>query len=90
MKLLKIPMMLLIVPLLCLLQIALAVLDRVSGFCSGLLVLLFTGFLIYHSTIGNRDNMILLFLCLAICIGIPAVLQIVCVLLKWFTNTITA
>lgn len=89
MKLFKIPVML-IFPLLCLLQVALAILGRVSGFCTGMLILILTGLLIHHSTIGNRENALLLSLCLAVCIGVPAVLQILSTLLKWLTNVITA
>ena len=74
MSVLKIPMVLLKIPLLValsLLQAILSVLDRLSGFFTGLATLVLTGFLVYHCMLGNRENVILLSISLAVCIGIP-------------------
>ena len=63
MGVLKIPMLLLKIPLLVilsLLQAVLNILDRLSGFFTGLLTLLLVGFWIHHCILGNRENVILL------------------------------
>jgi len=78
MSVLKIPMMLLKIPvlvILCLLQAILGILNRLSGFCTGLLTLILAGFWIHHLMQGNRENVILLSISLAMCIGIPVLLQ---------------
>lgn len=75
---LKIPMLLLKIPLLVFLsflQATFSILDRLSGFCSGLLTLVLAGFWIHHCILGNRDNVILLSISLAMCMGIPILLQ---------------
>ena len=74
----KISMLLLKIPLLVFLsflQATICILDRLSGFCTGLLTLILTGFWIHHYTLGNRDNVILLSISLAVCMGIPVLLQ---------------
>ena len=85
MSVLKIPMILLKIPVLvimCLLQAVLSVLDRLSGFCTRLLTLVLAGFWIHHCILGNRDNVILLSISLAVCIGIPVLLQTTIFLLR--------
>lgn len=84
MDVLKIPMLLLKLPLLValsLLQAILSVLDRLSGFFTGLLTLILTGFLIYHCMLDNRENVILLSISLGVCIGIPVLLKTASILL---------
>lgn len=88
MKLLKIPLMLLLLPALLVLQVIVIILDRVSGFCSGLLTTVLLGFLIHHWAQGSRDNVILLVLSLLVCIGIPAVLKILSALLQGLTAAV--
>jgi len=91
MSVLKIPMLLLKIPLLVLLsflQAALSILDRLSGFCTGLLTLVLAGFWIHHYILGNRDNLILLSISLAVCMGIPILLQTVGFLLRVLTEKI--
>ena len=78
MSVLKIPMLLLKLPMLVFLsflQAILSILDRLSGFCTGLLTLVLAGFWIHHCILGNRDNLILLSISLAVCMGIPILLQ---------------
>ena len=78
MSVLKIPMLLLKLPLLLalsFLQASLSILDRLSGFCTGLLTLVLAGFWIHHCILGNRENVILLSISLAVCLGIPILLQ---------------
>ena len=78
MSVLKIPMLLLKIPLLVFLsflQATFSILDRLSGFCNGLLTLVLVGFWIHHCILGNRENVILLSIALAVCIGIPILLQ---------------
>ena len=78
MSVLKIPMLLLKIPLLVFLsflQATLSILDRLSGFCTGLLTLVLAGFWIHHCILGNRDNVILLSISLAVCIGIPVLFK---------------
>ena len=84
MSVFKIPMLLLKIPLLVilsLLQAILSVLDRLSGFFTGLITLVLTGFLVYHCMQGNRENVILLSISLAVCIGIPVLFKTVATLL---------
>ena len=78
MSVLKIPMLLLKIPLLVFLsflQASLSILDRLSGFCTGLLTLVLAGFWIHHCILGNRENVILLSIFLVVCLGIPILLQ---------------
>ena len=73
MSVLKIPVLLLKISLLVilsLLQAVLNILDRLSGFFTGLLTLVLVGFWIHHCILGNRENVILLSISLGICIGI--------------------
>ena len=71
MLLLKIPLLV----ILSLLQAILSVLDRLSGFFTGLLTLMLTGFLVHHCMLGNRENVILLSISLGVCIGIPVLFK---------------
>ena len=71
MLLLKIPLLV----ILSLLQAILSLLDKLSGFFTGLLTLMLTGFLVYHCILGNRENVILLSISLAVCIGIPVLFK---------------
>lgn len=74
----KIPMLIWKLPLLLLLAVSQAVLNtlnRLTGFCTGLLTLVLAGFWIHHCIQGNRENVILLSVSLAVCIGIPVLLQ---------------
>ena len=85
MSVLKIPMLLLKLPMLVFLsflQAILSILDRLSGFCTGLLTLVLAGFWIHHCILGNRDNVILLSISLAVCMGIPSLLQTTIFLLR--------
>ena len=85
MSILKIPMLLLKLPLLVFLsflQAILSILDRLSGFCTGSLTLVLAGFCIHHCILGNRDNLILLSISLAVCMGIPILLQTTVFLLQ--------
>ena len=78
MSVLKVPMLLQKIPLLVFLsflQAVLNILDRLSGFCTGLLTLVLAGFWIHHCILGNRDNVILLSISLTVCMGIPILLQ---------------
>ena len=74
----KIPMLIWKLPLLLMLAVLQAVLNvliRLSGCCTGMLTLVLTGFWIHHCIQGNRENVILLSISLALCIGIPVLLQ---------------
>ena len=74
----EISMLLLKIPLLVilgLLQAVLNILDRLSGFFTGLITLVLTGFLVHHCMLGNRENVILLSFSLGICIGIPVLFK---------------
>ena len=85
MSVLKIPMLLLKIPLLVFLsflQATLSILDRLSGLCTGLLTLVLAGFWIHHCILGNRDNVILLSISLAVCMGIPILLHTTIFLLR--------
>ena len=78
MSVLKIPVLLLKISLLVilsLLQAVLNILDRLSGFFTGLLTSVLVGFWIHHCILGNRENVILLSISLAVCLGIPILLQ---------------
>ena len=91
MSVLKIPMLLLKLPLLiCLsfLQAIFNILGRLSAFCTRLLTLVLAGFWIHHCILGNRDNVILLSISLAVCMGIPILLQTVGFLLQVLTEKI--
>ena len=91
MSVVKISMLLLKIPLLVFLsflQAVLNILDRLSGFCSGLLTLVLAGFWIRHCILGNWDNVILLSISLAVCMGIPILLQTVGFLLRVLTEKI--
>ena len=77
MLLLKIPLLV----ILSLLQAVLNILDRLTGFFTGLLSLVLAGFLIHHCTLGNRENVILLSISLAVCIGVPVLLKTAGILL---------
>ena len=92
MGVLQIPMMLLKIPVLVilgLLQAVLNILDRLSGFCTGLLTLVLTGFWIHHCILGNRDNLILLSISLAVCMGIPILLRTVSHLIRRLSDAIS-
>ena len=88
MKLFKIPLMVLTLPVLLTLQIALGILDKAAGYCAGLLTLILSGFLIYHLAQGSWDNVILLCLSLVVCVEIPAVLQMLFSLLQQLTAAV--
>ena len=78
MSVLKIPMLLLKLPVLLalsFLQAVLNILDRFTGRCTGLLTLVLARFWIHHCILGNRDNVILLSISMAMCMGIPILLQ---------------
>lgn len=92
MGVLKIPMMLLKIPVLVilrLLQAVLNILDRLTGFCTGLLTLVLAGFWIHHCILGNRDNVILLSISLAVCMGIPVLLQTASYLIRRLSDSIS-
>ena len=80
----KLPLLL----LLAVLQAVLNVLDRVSGFCTGLLTLVLAGFWIHHCILGNRENVILLSVSLAVCVGIPVLLQVASTSIQHLTDVI--
>ena len=91
MSVVKISMLLLKIPLLVFLsflQAILSILDRLSGFCTRLLTLVLAGFWIHHCILGNRDNVILLSISLAMCMGIPIMLQTAVFLLQVLTEKI--
>ena len=92
MSVLKIPMMLLKIPvlvILCLLQAVLNILDRLTGFFTGLLTLILTGFLVHHCMLGNRENVILLSISLGVCIGLPVPFKSANILLGWISEKIS-
>lgn len=91
MSVLKIPVLLLKISLLVilsLLQAVLNILDRLSGFFTGLLTLVLVGFWIHHCILGNRENVILLSFSLGICIGIPVLFKTASTLLGWIREII--
>ena len=88
----KIPMLiwkLLLLLMLAVSQAVLNVLNRLTGCCTGILTLVLTGFWIHHCIQGNRENVILLSLCLAVCIGIPVLLQTASALLGRISEIIS-
>ena len=88
----EISMLLLKIPLLVilgLLQAVLNILDRLSGFFTGLLTLMLTGFLVYHCILGNRENVILLSISLTGCIGIPVLFKTASTLLGRISEIIS-
>ena len=92
MDVLKIPMLLLKIPFLVtlsLLQAILSVLDRLSGFFTGLLTMVLTGFLVHHCMLGNRENVILLSISLGVCLGIPVLFKTASILLGRISETIS-
>ena len=92
MSVLKIPMLLLKIPLLVilsLLQAVLNILDRLSGFFTGLLTSVLVRFWIHHCILGNRENVILLSLSLGVCIGIPVLFKTASILLGRISETIS-
>ena len=92
MSVLKIPMLLLKMPLLVilsLLQAILSVLDKLSGFFTGLLAMMLTGFLVHHCMLGNRENVMLLSISLAVCIGIPVLFKTASTLLGRISEIIS-
>ena len=91
MSVVKISMLLLKIPLLVFLsflQATFSILDRLSSFCTGLLTFVLTGFWIHHCILGNRDNVILLSISLAVCMGIPILLQTTGFLLRGLAEKI--
>ena len=92
MRVFKIPMLLLKIPLLVilsLLQAILRVLNRLTGFFTGLATLVLTGFLVYHCMLGNQENVILLSISLAVCMGIPILLQTASHLIQRLSDAIS-
>jgi hypothetical protein len=88
----EISMLLLKIPLLVilgLLQAILSLLDKLSGFFTGLLTLMLTGFLVYHCILGNRENVILLSISLGVCIGIPVLFKTASILLGRISEIIS-
>ena len=88
----KIPMLIWKLPLLLMLAISQAVLNalhRLIGCCTGLLTLVLAGFWIHHCIQGNRENVILLSISLAVCIGIPVLLQTASALLRRISGIIS-
>ena len=92
MGILKIPMLLLKLPVLLalsFLQAVLNILDRFTGRCTGLLTLVLAGFWIHHCILGNRENVILLSISLAVCIGIPVLLRTTTIMLERISELIS-
>ena len=92
MSVLKIPMLLLKLPVLLalsFLQEVLNILDRFTGRCTGLLTLVLAGFWIHHCILGNRENVILLSISLGICSGIPVLFKTTCTLLGRISEIIS-
>ena len=92
MSVLKIPMLLLKLPVLLalsFLQAVLNILDRFSSRCTGLLTLVLAGFWIHHCILGNRDNLILLSVSLAVCIGLPVLLRTASIMLDRISEIIS-
>ena len=91
MRVFKIPMLLLKLPVLLVLsflQAVLSILDRIAGRCTGLLTLVLAGFWIHHCRLGNRDNLFLLSISLAVCLGIPILLQTTAFLIRLLSEAI--
>ena len=92
MSVLKIPVLLLKISLLVilsLLQAILSILDRLSGFFTGLLTLPLTEFLVHHCMLGNRENVILLSISLGVCLGIPVLFKTASTLLGRISDIIS-
>ena len=92
MRVLKIPMLLLKLPVLLalsFLQAVLNILDRFTGRCTGLLTLVLAGFWIHHCILGNQENVILLSVSLAVCIGIPGLLRTAGIMLERISEIIS-
>ena len=92
MGVLKIPMMLLKLPLLLVLsflQAVLNILDKLVGRCTGLLTLVLVGFWIHHCILENQENIILLSISLAVCIGIPVLLRTTTIMLERISKIIS-
>ena len=91
MRVFKIPMLLLKLPVLLalsFLQAVLNILDRFTSRCTGLLTLVLAGFWIHHCILGNRDNLILLSVSLAVCIGLPVLLRTASIMLERISKII--
>ena len=92
MGVLKVPMLLLKLPVLLalsFLQAVLNILDRFTGRCTGLLTLVLAGFWIHHCILGNQENVILLSISLAVCIGIPVLLRTTSIILERVSEVIS-
>ena len=92
MRIFKIPMLLLKLPVLLalsFLQAVLNILDRFTSRCTGLLTLVLAGFWIHHCILGNRDNLILLSVSLAVCIGLPVLLRTASIMLDRISEIIS-
>lgn len=92
MRVFKIPMLLLKLPVLLalsFLQAVLNILDRFTSRCTGLLTLVLAGFWIHHCILGNRDNLILLSISLAVCIGLPVLLRTASIMLERISELIS-
>ena len=92
MRVFKIPMLLLKLPVLLalsFLQAVLNILDRFTSRCTGLLTLVLAGFWIHHCILGNRDNLILLSVSLAVCIGLPVLLRTASIMLDRISEIIS-
>ena len=92
MGVLKIPMLLLKLPVLLalsFLQAVLNILDRLVGRCTVLLTLVLVGFWIHHCILGNQENVILLSISLAVCIGIPVLLRTTTIMLERISKIIS-
>ena len=88
----EISMLLLKIPLLVilgLLQAVLIILDRLTGFFTGLITLVLTGFLVHHCMLGNRENVILLSISLGVCLGIPVLFKTASTLLGRISDIIS-
>ena len=85
MLLLKLPVLL----ALSFLQAVLNILDRFTSRCTGLLTLVLAGFWIHHCILGNRDNLILLSISLAVCIGLPVLLRTASIMLERISEIIS-
>ena len=92
MRIFKIPMLLLKLPVLLalsFLQAVLNILDRFTSRCTGLLTLVLAGFWIHHCILGNRDNLILLSVSLALCIVLPVLLRTSSIMLERISEIIS-
>ena len=92
MRVFKIPMLRLKLPVLLalsFLQAVLNILDRFTSRCTGLLTLVLAGFWIHHCILGNRDNLILLSISLAVCIGLPVLLRTASIMLERISELIS-